>query len=145
MTPGPAVVFGAPRSFASKTLAFPQADSIGLRRNYFGASFEYIGGREPVALPGRDRNVKTGLVTLDGSASFSESGSVPRWNWTLVARPAASKAELSDADTSGPSFTADVPGIYIARLVISDGSVYSAPSTVSIAATSSSAVVEKKQ
>ena len=74
------------------------------------------------------------MVKLDGSASFSEENSPLSWNWTLVSKPAESKAELVDADSPAPSFTPDVAGIYIGRLVTSVGSIQSQPSTVVIAA-----------
>ncbi len=135
ITPGSEIVFDGPRSFASKTLAFPETDAIGSRKNYFGASFTYSGAREPVALSGRDRNGITGaVVKLDSSASFSETHSPLSWNWTLVSKPVGSKAELSEADSAAPSFTPDLAGVYVARLVISDGSVHSEPSTVLITA-----------
>jgi hypothetical protein len=135
ITTGSAIVFGGARSFASKTLVFPEADALESRQNYFGASFTYTGAREPVALSGRDRNVISGaVVKLDGSASFSEENSPLSWSWTLVSKPAGSKSELLDADSSAPSFTPDVAGIYIGRLVTSVGSMQSQPSTVVIAA-----------
>jgi hypothetical protein len=141
VTPGSEIVLDGPRSFASKTLAFPETDAIGLRKNYFGASFTYTGAREPVALSGPDRNVVAGaVVKLDGSASFSETHSLLSWGWTLVSKPAGSKTELFEADSPAPSFTPDLAGVYIARLVISDSSdasVRSQPSTVSIAASPS--------
>ncbi len=135
ITPGSAIVFSGVRSFASGTLAFPEADAIGLRQNYFGASFTYTGAREPVAFSGRDRNVVSGSsVKLDGSASFSEDNSPLSWSWTLVSKPGGSRAELRESDSATPSFAPDVAGIYIARLVTSVGSIQSQPSTVVIAA-----------
>jgi hypothetical protein len=74
------------------------------------------------------------VVKLDGSASFSEENSPLSWSRALVSRPADSKADLVDADSAAPSFTPDVAGIYIGRLVASAGLIQSQPSTVVIAA-----------
>jgi hypothetical protein len=133
ITPGSAIVFGGAKSFVSKTLAFPEGDALGLRQNYFGASFTYTGAREPVAFPGRDRRVVRGaVVKLDGSASFAADSSPLSWTWTLVSKPSGSQSELARADSSAPLFTPDLPGVYVARLVTSDGATSSRPSTVSI-------------
>jgi hypothetical protein len=106
-----------------------------LRKSYLGPGFTYTGAPEPVALSGRDRNVATGAaVALDGSESFSESGRPLSWTWTLASKPAG---ELSEADSPAPSFRPDIAGLYVARLVVfdvSDASVQSRPSTVSITA-----------
>ena len=47
-------------------------------------------------------------------------------------RPAGSSAVLSGASTSTPSFRADRTGVYIAQLIVNDGSVDSAPDTVTV-------------
>jgi hypothetical protein len=55
MVPASRIIYGGPRSEASDTIVFPAADVLALRHNYFGASFMYIGGTEPVGVSGRDR------------------------------------------------------------------------------------------
>ena len=145
LTPGSQIVFAGPRSVASNTLGFPETDAIGLRKNYFGASFTYTGSREPVALSGRDRNVMAGaVVQFDGSASFSLTGTLT-WSWALVLKPAGSTATLTGASTATPSFTADLPGVYVAQLICNDGSADSAPSTISINAAKSTPEPHSRQ
>jgi hypothetical protein len=89
----------------------------------------------PVANAGPDRaGVPVGsTVTLDGSASTDADGQGLSFQWSLLTRPAGSSAVLSDVTAVSPSFVADVPGVYVAQLVVSDGIQASAPDTVSIA------------
>ncbi len=42
------------------------------------------------------------------------------YQWALVAKPAGSLAQLNDPTASNPSFVADQPGTYVARVVITD-------------------------
>ncbi|MEZ5291743.1 MAG: Calx-beta domain-containing protein [Vicinamibacterales bacterium] len=88
----------------------------------------------PIADAGPDRTdvLPGALVVLDGSGSSDPDGQPLGYAWSLVSRPAGSAAALTDADTPGPSFVADVPGTYVAQLVVNDGFVDSAPDTVSL-------------
>ncbi len=61
------------------------------------------------------------LVTLDGTGSTSESGSLT-YSWALTETPEGSSATLADAATAAPSFTADRPGVYAVLLTVNDGS-----------------------
>jgi hypothetical protein len=70
-------------------------------------------------------------VVLDGSGSTAAPGRTLSYSWTL-ARPTGSTAVLTGSTTVQPTFTADVAGAYVATLVVNDGSVNSAPSTVTI-------------
>jgi mono/diheme cytochrome c family protein len=89
----------------------------------------------PAADAGADRNVPTGtLVTLDGSRSSDVNNDPLTYSWVL-ATPAGSNATLSDPTIFNPTFTADVDGTYIAELVVNDGTLDSAPATVTIVAT----------
>jgi len=89
----------------------------------------------PVADAGDDREVEAGeTVTLDGEFSFDVDGDPLDFFWSLLSRPAGSAAEL--ATPLGPSvqFMTDVAGLYVAQLIVNDGSVDSAPDTAVITA-----------
>jgi mono/diheme cytochrome c family protein len=90
----------------------------------------------PVANAGIDRNVSTGaLVALDGSQSSDVNNDPLTYSWVL-ATPGGSSATLSDPTIFNPTFTADMDGTYIAELVVGDGTMDSAPSSVTIVAVS---------
>ena len=55
--------------------------------------------------------------------------------WTLVTKPTASASALSGATSVNPSFTPDVDGNYVIRLVVNDGTFDSIADTVTITAT----------
>lgn len=89
----------------------------------------------PIANAGMAQNVISGtLVKLDGSASSDANGDLLTYNWSLTSKPANSMAGLSSATSSTPTFTADLSGIYVASLVVSDGKVNSTVATVSVTA-----------
>ena len=89
----------------------------------------------PAANAGPDQNVKTGSkVTLNGSGSSDPNGDPLTYAWSFTQKPALSAATLSSAVVTQPTFTADVDGTYIVRLVVNDGSANSLPDTVSITA-----------
>lgn len=76
----------------------------------------------PIADAGPDQSVQPGaLVNLDGSGSSDPDGQPLRFSWRFTALPGGSTATLSGATTATPSFTADVAGIYLAELTVSDG------------------------
>jgi K319-like protein len=86
----------------------------------------------PTANAGPAQTVPVGaLVTLDGSASFDPDGQALTFQWSLSS-PAGSTAVLANPTSVNPTFTADVPGNYVAQLIVKDGFVSSAPSTVAI-------------
>lgn len=89
---------------------------------------------------GSSQSVLTGsTVTLDGSGSVSSSGGVLTYSWTLIAKPVASNAALSNTTSAKPTFIADVEGTYSFSLVVNDGKTTSPASTVDITASTGNA------
>ncbi len=87
----------------------------------------------PVANAGPDQNLVHGTtVTLDGSSSSDSDGDPLTYAWTLSTVPSGSSATLSSNSAVMPTFFADVPGTYVAQLIVNDGSDDSAPDTVVI-------------
>ncbi len=54
------------------------------------------------------------------------------YSWSLLKVPVGSTATLSAPDAVIPAFVADLPGTYVAQLIVSDGVLSSAPATVTI-------------
>ena len=92
-----------------------------------------VGNSAPVASAGPDQRVTLGsAVTLDGSGSTDVDGDPLVYIWSLTTVPAGSAAALNDTSAVKPTFTADVPGAYVAQLIVSDGIVPSAADTVNV-------------
>ena len=89
---------------------------------------------KPVANAGALQSVVLGTVTLDGSASTDANGDALTYRWTLVAKPIGSTATLSSTSTAKPTFTADLVGVYVASLVVSDGKLDSDLVTTTVTA-----------
>ena len=91
------------------------------------------GNTPPVADAGPDQSAQVGdTVTLDGSGSSDVDGDMLTFAWTLSAIPANSNASLSDPSAVMPTFVVDVPGTYVAELVVDDGLAGSLPDSVSV-------------
>ena len=89
----------------------------------------------PIANAGSDQTVNMNTsVTLDGTASVDLNGNALTYAWTLTSKPNGSSAALSSSTASKPTFTADVAGVYIASLVVNNGTLSSSPATVKITA-----------
>lgn len=87
----------------------------------------------PLANAGEDQAVYVGdLVTLDGSKSNDLDGDPLTYNWSFTLLPSGSTAVLNDSDSVNPTFTVDVPGLYIVSVIVDDGKASSSPDTVSI-------------
>ena len=88
---------------------------------------------KPVANAGASRTVATGAtVSLNGGASYDPGGKTLSYAWSLSSKPASSGATLSGADTATPSFVADVVGAYVLSLTVSNGTLTSDPSSVTV-------------
>ena len=97
----------------------------------------------PVADAGPDQSRLVGdLVTLDGSASTDVDGDPLTYFWTLSSVPAGSGATLSDATAVMPQFSIDLPGTYVAELVVDDGLAGSLPDSVQITTANSQPVAD---
>ena len=96
----------------------------------------------PVANAGPNQTVHVGTtVILDGSKSSDTDGNPLTYSWSLISIPSTSVAALSNGRSVKPTFLADVPGTYIAQLVVNDGDSNSQPSTVMVTTTANTAPV----
>ncbi|MBL8247055.1 MAG: hypothetical protein JNK95_01660 [Candidatus Competibacter sp.] len=87
----------------------------------------------PVAHAGAAQRAPVGAtVTLDGSASTDVDGNPLTYLWTLLTRPDASAAALINPAMVKPTLTLDQPGAYTAQLIVNDGTVDSAPASVTV-------------
>ena len=73
-------------------------------------------------------------VPLDGRTSFDFEGLPITYTWRLDSRPAGSAATLTSTNSAQTSFVADVPGQYVASLVVNDGASDSKPSRAVVTA-----------
>jgi hypothetical protein len=90
----------------------------------------------PVARAGAAQTVAFGSrVRLDGRASSDPNGDALGFQWSLTSRPAGSAAALASRTAPELEFVADVIGIYVVSLVVTDGLGASADATVTITAT----------
>ena len=84
----------------------------------------------PVADAGPDlADEIAATVLLDGSGSFDANGDPLSFDWSLISLPGGSTATLSDATSTVASFVPDLPGQYVAQLIVNDGQLNSAPDT----------------
>ena len=89
----------------------------------------------PVAVAGANQSVAlAALVTLDGSGSKDADSDTLSYKWYLTYKPTGSAAALSADTEAKPTFTADLAGIYVASLVVSDGKATSSVVTTTIIA-----------
>ena len=89
----------------------------------------------PIANAGPAQSVLTGAtVTLTGSASIDADADALTYRWSLDSKPAGRSAQLSDPATVMPTWRADVAGAYGFSLLVNDGKVSSAASTVTVTA-----------
>src|SRR6185295_16998065 len=78
----------------------------------------------PVAGAGLDQStIVGGLVLLNGTGSRDVDDDALTFQWSFTVRPAGSAATLVGPDSPGPSFLADVPGLFVVQLIVNDGSL----------------------
>ena len=94
----------------------------------------------PTANPGPSQNVLVGtVVSMDGSASKDPDGGTLTFKWILIGKPTGSAAKLTNPGYPNPKFTADLAGNYVLSLVVNDGKIDSAVTSVSVTATTANA------
>ena len=95
----------------------------------------------PVADAGLDQTMAAGqVVFLDGAGSSDVDGDPLTFQWSLTSAPAGSSAVLVNPTGAAPTFIVDQPGTFVAQLIVNDGTVGSAPDTVTINTTNSTPV-----
>ncbi len=89
----------------------------------------------PAANAGLGQTVEPNTtVALSGSGTDPQ-GLPLTYLWSLISVPPGSAAILSSTTLANPTFVADLPGNYIAQLVVNNGVLSSVPATVMIAST----------
>ncbi len=87
----------------------------------------------PVADAGPDQKASVGdTITLDGSGSSDTDGDSLMYSWSFVSQPDGSGASLTDSRAVQPDFSVDIPGTYVVRLIVNDGTQDSNPDTVTV-------------
>src|SRR5579859_1134478 len=87
----------------------------------------------PIANAGPNQTVTVqSTVHLDGTKSTDYNGNPLIYAWSFASVPSGSTAALSGATTAQPTFIADRVGTYTVQLIVNDGFLTSAPSTVII-------------
>jgi hypothetical protein len=84
------------------------------------ANDELLTPGRSIANAGPFREAALGRIELNGNGSLFTGGNIA-FNWALVSKPAESGAVLQNADQPAAFFNADVPGDYVAQLVVNDG------------------------
>ena len=100
----------------------------------------------PQAHAGPAQTVSVGnTVLLDGSGSSDMNGDLLTFNWTIITKPEGSAAVIGNPTWVMPSFDIDEPGIYIAQLIVNDGTANSVPDMVVITTENSAPVANAGQ
>jgi len=88
---------------------------------------------KPEADPGSYQSVVVGkTVNLDGSNSSDPNGDGLTFRWSLTGFPPGSTVRDFSATTALASFVPDLPGDYVAQLIVNDGFLDSDPKLVQI-------------
>jgi len=92
-----------------------------------------VGGplQPPVANAGGSQTVAIGATVQLNGTGTDPQGLPLTYQWSLT-KPAGSAAALSNAGAQNPTFVADKFGTYTAQLIVTNGTLSSAPATVAI-------------
>ncbi len=136
------------------SISVPNIHSVRLTQTMSNIAFDDLkfnplsaaASEPPTADAGADQTIHAGqTVTLDGGASSDDNTPTGDLNfsWTLSEMPAGSAAVLTDSDTISPQFVADLPGEYVASLIVTDeDGQTSAPDTVVISSLNAAPVAD---
>lgn len=69
---------------------------------------------------------------LDGTGSRDAGSNPLSFSWDLAVKPQGSSAVLSGVTTATPAFTPDLPGLYVARLIVNNGQLDSSADTATV-------------
>ena len=87
--------------------------------------------RAPVANAGFDLNgTETISMTLDGTASFDPDGDDLTYSWSILSAPVGSTASIVGETEATASLTADLEGVYVVELEVSDGEFVSTDTAI---------------
>ncbi|MFO1429668.1 MAG: PKD domain-containing protein [Candidatus Competibacteraceae bacterium] len=128
---------------ATVTLRFanPSRVTFTFTHQVFGA----LPNTPPVANAGQNQTVALNTpVTLNGGASTDADSDPLTYHWSLT-KPTGSGATLSNPDTVNPTFQVDLPGQYVATLIVNDGKVDSDPATVTLSTLNSAPIARAGQ
>ena len=90
--------------------------------------FSPIALSEPVAVLPADKRVAVNQeVSIDGSSSFDEEGESLNYRWSLDIVPKNFNSQIDNPTNSSISFTPDVEGFYLIRLIVNNGTENSDP------------------
>jgi len=82
---------------------------------------------------GGSSTVAAGAARSLGMPAWSiANGDKLSYSWTLSSKPAGSNAALTSANAAQAGITPDLPGSYVASLVVSDGKRLSMPATTTV-------------
>jgi hypothetical protein len=96
----------------------------------------------PYAIAGNNTRIRlNSTFSLDGSGSHDPLNLPLTYEWKLISKPENSNTQLSDVHSATPKIIPDREGNYMISLKVSNGSVTSAPSFVSLYAYPNSAPV----
>lgn len=88
---------------------------------------------KPVADPGTSFSVLEGeTATLNGSGSSDANQDPLTYKWSLTSKPPGSEAAMNNPTAVTATFVPDLPGEYVAHLIVNDGFMDSDAKTVTI-------------